>query len=393
LKPDAKPNTSSNRWEALDLLRGLSVIGMLLNLTPGAWDREYTWLTHTKWEGGHLIDMVAPAFLFCIGAAIPLSMRNRFEKGATKGQLAAHILWRALAFVVLGLFFNAYPVFDWAHLRIPGVLQKIGVAYAVVGGFVLLTARPNKEDKPMCSLALIAGTAVFVVVSYWALLYFVPVPGFGAPRFDPVGSWPPFIDRAVFTVPHMFIYWPVDGKVVFDPDGLVNIYPTCANILLGVLAGILFQRGSLKHPLLIAFISGAVMMILAVMLNGICPVIKNIWTSTFVLFSGGFTLVLLAILMIFTNYPKAVRFLFPVRVFGANPLLAYLICFLFAPVLDINWIPSAQFGKVSLRGASQIVSKGIIDLSLASFLFGIAYLVVLFFILWFFYRKRWFLKL
>ena len=68
------------------------------------------------------------------------------------------------------------------------------------------------------------------------------MPGFGAPRFDPVGSWPPFIDRAVFTVPHLFIYWPVDGKVVFDPDGLVNIYPTCANILIGVLAGILYQR-------------------------------------------------------------------------------------------------------------------------------------------------------
>ena len=374
-------------------MRGLSVIGMLLNLTPGAWDREYTWLTHTKWEGGHLIDMVAPAFLFCIGAAIPLSWRRRFEKGETKGQLAVHILWRALAFVVLGLFFNAYPVFDWAHLRIPGVLQKIGVAYAVVGGFVLLTAKPNKDGKTIFLLALIAGAAVFVVVSYWALLYFVPVPGFGAPRFDPVGSWPPFVDRAVFTVPHMFIYWPVDGKVVFDPDGLVNIYPTCANILLGVLAGILYQRGTLKRPLLITFITGAVLMILAVLLNGICPIIKNIWTSTFVLFSGGFTLALLAILMIITNCPKAVRFLFPVRVFGANPLLAYLICILFAPVLDINWIPSAQFGKVSLRGASQIVSKGIIDLSLASFLFSIAYLVVLFFILWFFHRKRWFLKL
>jgi len=70
-----------------------------------------------------------------------------------------------------------------------------------------------------------------------------------------------------------------------------------------------------------------------------------------------------------------------------------LIRFLFDPLLDINWIPNAQFGKVSLRWGSQIVSKGIIDLSLASFLFGIAYLIVVFFVLWFFYRKRWFLKL
>ena len=390
---DAGSPTPSNRWEALDLLRGLSIIGMLMSLTPGAWDREYTWLTHVKWEGGHLIDMVAPAFLFCVGAAIPLSFRSRFEKGATKGQLAAHVLWRALALVGIGLFLNAYPVFDWAHLRIPGVLQRIGLAFGLVGGIVLLTTTPNEDGKPTFSPTLLAGAAGFILVSYWALLYFVPVPGFGAPRFDPVGSWPPFIDRAVFTVPHLFIYWPVDGKVVFDPDGLLNIYPTCANILIGVLAGIVYQRRSLKHPLLIAFITGAVMMILAVGLNGICPIIKNIWTSTFVLFSSGFTLVLLAMLMIGTDHPKAIRFLFPVRVFGANPLLAYLILFLFDPLLDINWIPTAQFGKVSLRWGSQIVAKGIIDLSLASFLFSVTYLVVLFFILWFFYRKRWFLKL
>jgi len=389
----AKPETPPNRWDAIDLLRGLSIIGMLLSLTPGAWDREYAWMTHVKWEGGHLIDMVAPAFLFCVGASIPLSFRSRLEKGATKGQLAAHILWRALALVAIGLFLNAYPVFDWAHLRIPGVLQRIGVAFGVVGGIVLWTARPNQEGKPIFSPRPIAAAAGFILLSYWALLYFVPVPGFGAPRFDPVGSWPPFIDRAVFTVPHLFIYWPVDGKVVFDPDGLLNIYPTCANILVGVLAGILYQRGSLKNPVLIAFIAGAVMMILAMVFNGICPIIKNIWTSTFVLFSSGFTLVLLAALMIGTDHPKAIRFLFPVRVFGANPLLAYLIRFLFDPLLDINWIPNAQFGKVSLRWGSQIVSKGIIDLSLASFLFGIAYLIVVFFVLWFFYRKRWFLKL
>ena len=393
MNTDATSESPLNRWEALDLLRGLSIIGMLLSLTPGAWEREYIWLTHVKWEGGHLIDMVAPAFLFCVGAAIPLSFQRRFEKGATKGQLAAHILWRALALVAIGLFLNAYPVFDWAHLRLPGVLQRIGVAFALAGGIVLLTTRPNQDGQPIFSPGHIAGAAGFIVVSYWALLYFVPVPGFGAPRFDPVGSWPPFIDRAVFTVPHLFIYWPVDGKVVFDPDGLVNIYPTCANILVGVLAGILYQRRALRHPLLAAFISGAVLMLLAVAFSGFCPIIKNIWTSTFVLFSSGFTLVLLGILMIGAECPPAARLLFPVRVFGANALLAYLIRFLGDPVLDLNWIPNAQHGKVSLRWGSQLVSKGLIDPSLASFLFSVAYLVVLFFILWFCYRKRWFLKL
>src|SRR6185312_4768518 len=123
---------------------------------------------------------------------------------------------------------------------------------------------------------------------------FVPVPGYGAPRFDPVGSWPAYIDRSLFTVPHMFIYWPVNGKVVFDPDGLVNVYTSAGNILLGVLAGLAYRSDKVKRPALVFLAAGVALMAVGLLLNGVCPIIKNIWTSTFVLFSGGFALVLLA---------------------------------------------------------------------------------------------------
>ena len=388
--------TPPNRWEALDLLRGLSIIGMLLNLTPGAWDKEYTWMTHAKWQGGHLIDMVAPAFLFCIGAAMTMSFGRRAEKGAGKGHLAGHILWRTLLLVALGLFLNAYPAFDFAHMRIPGVLQKIGLAYGLTSLFVLLTAKQSADGKLVFSPVPIAGALVFVLISHWVLLYFVPVPGFGAPRFDPLGSWPAYIDRTVFTVPHMFIYWPVNGKVIFDPDGLVNVYTSGGNILLGALAGLAYEKQWFKRPMAVGFAAGVAMMIAAALLNGICPIIKNIWTSTFVLFSGGFSLVLLAILTLVTSQAKAAKLLspvlYPLRVFGSNPLLAYLICFLFAPVLDINWIPHGGQAPVSLRYGSQLLLNGI-DPSVASFLFGVTYLVLMGLILWVCYHRRWFLRL
>ena len=384
-------NSVARRWQALDWLRGLSIIGMLFNLTPGAWDKEYAWMTHVKWEGLHLIDMVAPAFLFCIGAALPLSLGGRLEKGQSKAQLWRHGLWRAFLLVGIGLFLNAYPGFDFAHMRIPGVLQKIGLAFALALSLVLLTTRRSAEGKPVFAPRILAAAFVLILVSHWAWLEFVPVPGFGAARFDPVGSWPAYIDRAVFTVPHMFIYWPVNGKVVFDPDGLMNVYTSAANILLGVLAGLAHMSGKVKRPALVALAAGAVLMAAGLGLNGVCPIIKNIWTATFVLFSGGFSLVLLALLSLVADRPSLGRVLFPLQVYGANPLLAYLICFLFSPALDINWAQKPGF--TSLRSAGQAALSQILDPYAASFTFGLIYLVLIFLILWVCYRRRWFLKL
>jgi len=384
-------NTETGRWQALDWLRGLSIIGMLLNLVPGAWEHEYDWMIHVKWEGFHLIDMVAPGFLFCIGAALPLSLAKRLEKGQSRAGLWRHGLWRAFLLVLLGLFLNAYPAFDFAHMRLPGVLQKIGLSFALVLSLVLVTTRRGSEGKPVFAPRILAGALVFILVSHWALLQFVPVPGFGAPRFDPVGSWPAYIDRTLFTVPHMFIYWPVDGKVVFDPDGLLNVYTSEGNILLGVLAGLAYRSERVKRPVLLAFVSGVTMMAAGLALSGVCPIIKNIWTSTFVLFSGGFSLVLLAILSLVDARPPLDKAFFPLQVYGANPLLAYLICFLVAPAIDFNWARKPAWA--SIRTVGNDFYRQALDPYAASFAFGLTYLVILFVILWICYRRRWFLKL
>ena len=181
------------------MLRGLTIILMLMNLTPGSWEHNYPFLVHAKWEGWTLIDMVAPAFLFCIGAAMPLSLERRSEKGDSRATLLRHVLWRGTLLVAIGLFLNLYPRFDFATFRIPGVLQRIGLCYMLTGAFMLMTAR-FEGTRLYFRFKPLAIAAAVILVSYWLLLYFVPVPGFGAPRFDPVGSWPPVIDRAVIGV-------------------------------------------------------------------------------------------------------------------------------------------------------------------------------------------------
>jgi predicted acyltransferase len=381
------------RWDALDVLRGLTIMLMLLNLSPGSWAHNYSWLTHAQWEGWTLIDIVAPAFLFCVGAAMPLSLQRRSEKGASRADLLRHVLWRSLLLVAIGFFLNLYPTFNFETVRIPGVLQRIGLCYGLVGVFMLLTAR--KENGALrLQPSLIAGAAVFVLVSYWALLYFVPVPGFGAPRFDPVGSWPPVIDRAVIGVAHFFQHFPIDGQVVFDPEGILSTWPACFNVLLGALAGMVYARSSLQRPALSLVIAGAAMMLVALALArpDICPLIKNIWTSTFALFTGGFCLALLGLLMPVTEVPGVRQTLVPTRIFGENPLLAYIISFLIAPLIDYNWFGDATV-SLSLRSGGQAWFEYFMEPRAASLAFGLCGLLFIFAILVVCHRKRWILKL
>jgi predicted acyltransferase len=371
----------TKRWDALDVLRGLTIMLMLLNLNPGSWEHNYPWLVHARWEGWTLIDMVAPAFLFCIGAAMPLSFTRRSENGATRADLLRHVLWRSLLLVAIGFFLNLYPLFDFDTVRIPGVLQRIGLCYGLAGVFILITAQRAESGTLTLRPALMAGGAVFILLSYWVLLYFVPVPGFGAPRFDPVGSWPPVVDRAVIGVDHFFPHWPVDGKVVFDPEGILSTWPALFNILLGALAGVLYARGTVQRPALMLVIGGVALMAAATLLAGICPIIKNIWTSTFALWSGGFCLALLGALMPVTQAAGVSQALVPARIFGENPLLAYVLSFLIAPFV------------YSLQAAGQQWFERFFTPKLASLTFGICVLSFLFAILTVCHRRRWILKL
>jgi predicted acyltransferase len=159
-----------NRWDALDVLRGLTIILMLMNLMPGSWEFNYSPLEHAKWDGATLMDMVAPSFLFCIGCALPLSLQRRNAKGDSPQALLGHVLWRGFVLVLLGFVLNLYPKFDFAHVRIPSVISRIGLCYALAGSFIVLTAR-RQSSSGAISLrpGLIAGVSAFILVSYRVL--------------------------------------------------------------------------------------------------------------------------------------------------------------------------------------------------------------------------------
>jgi predicted acyltransferase len=384
--------TGSQRWDALDLLRGLSIIGMLLNLNPGAWAHQYAWLEHAKWEGGHLIDTVAPIFLFCVGAVLPLSIGRRLDRGGSRAAVARHVLWRTFALVAIGFLLNLYPDFDWAHVRIPGVLQRIGLTYGLVGLFLLATAK-REGGRTTFPLGVSVATAVFVLAAYFALLYFVPVPGWGAPRFDPVGSWPAVVDRAVIGRDHMFRFWPVNGRVEFDPEGILSTWPAAGEVLCGAIAGLLHAHGRLKPPLLTVLPAGAVLMAVAVALSSVCPIIKNIWTPTFTLFTVGFALALLGLLAVLHGRRWFEPVAFPSRVFGSNPLLAYILSFALSPLWDLPWISTGAAAPAPIRDFAQASFETVLPPDAASLLFGLLVLLLLFLVNLVCFRRGWLLKL
>ena len=379
------------RWDALDVLRGLTIILMLMNLTPGSWEHNYAFLMHAKWEGWTLIDMVAPGFLFCIGAAMPLSLERRSEKGDSRRALLRHVLWRGALLVAIGLLLNLYPRFDVATFRIPGVLQRIGFCYVLTGAFMLMTARLEGARLHFRFKPLVIAAAV-ILVSYWFLLYFVPVPGFGAPRVDPVGSWPSVVDRAVIGVEHFFPHWPVDGKVVFDPEGILSTWPACFNVLAGALAGLAYLRGAVARPAIAFVAAGIAMMVVSGSLAGWYWMVKNIWTSTFALWSGGFALVALGVLMPVSQMPVVRQALWPARIFGENPLLAYILVFLAAPLIDAAWLGTPA-APTTLRNAGQAWFGQLVEPRAASLLFALCGIGIIFIVLLVCHRKRWILKL
>jgi predicted acyltransferase len=323
--------TDSGRILALDLLRGLAVAGMILVTSPGSWEDSYASLKHAAWNGWTPADLVFPTFLFCVGMAIGLSApRLRVE------QRASTTLWIKIArrtglLILLGLALNALPSFDLAHLRIPGILQRIGLCYALASALCLLLAKPAADGTLRINIGVTALVAAALLVGYWALLAFTPVPGFGVGRLDSYGSLPAFVDRAVFTLPHLWSYGLTEGVgVTYDPEGLLSTLPATVNVLLGAVAAAMLVRRSERGeqgaaglvPLLIL---GVASIAIGLALDPVVPINKRIWTSSFALFSSGASLVALVVLQALLKIRWVEIVAEPLKVLGGNAILAFVV--------------------------------------------------------------------
>jgi predicted acyltransferase len=304
----AVPASGHTRLLSLDVMRGLTIAAMILVTDPGTYSAVFPPLLHAAWQGATPTDMIFPAFLFMVGISIVFSTHARLfpraGRGATRRQLTAHILRRAILLIVLGLLVNGFPAFDLHHLRLPGILQRIALCYAAAALLYLAicnrgpasSAESASAASAQCTsnraAALLATIIAAILIGYWALLRYVPVPGFGPARYDSLGYLGAYIDRAIFTTQHLWTWGLTPGYgVTYDPEGLLSTLPAIANTLLGVLAGVWLRMprpARSKAADLLFF--GALLFAVAWPLATLMPINKRIWTSTFALLSGGVSL-------------------------------------------------------------------------------------------------------
>ena len=372
------PTAQAARVLAVDLLRGLAVMGMVMVAYAGGWDHRFTFLTHADWRGFAIADMIFPAFLFCAGAALPYALRRREAQG--RAALALHIWRRAGALVALGVVLNLLPGFDVAHVRLPGILQRIGLCYAIAGTGCILVAR--RDGPPVAALV---AAMIVLLAGYAALLLAWDAPGCGRACFDSAHALPAVVDRAVFGVAHLWPWGRTGDAVTYDPEGLVSTLGALVNMLLGVTASVLLMRSHKPATLTALAIAGVACLLAGLLLDPLVPMVKKLWTPSFALVSGGFSLlVLLVLIRLVPPGSEAPAWARPVLAFGSNATLAFVGITLIDTAMQLP-LGSAGSGHDLLAG---MLARLIPEARVASAAYSALLLGVLGAGLWQLYRRR-----
>lgn len=365
----------SQRLISLDALRGFDMFWImggesiahaaakLTGWAPLVWFAGQ--LEHPEWNGFALYDLIFPLFLFMAGVSMPFSFEKRLERGDSRAELYRHVIIRGLLLVLLGIFYNGVLKFDWPNTRLPSVLGRIGLAY-LFAGLIVLTFGVRAQ------VVWIIG----VLVGYWAALRFIPVPRFGVHDWAPGHTLTDYIDRML-----------IPGHLYHgdrDPEGLLGIVPAIGTALLGALTGKwLKSEGKSGYQKTVGmFAAGVVFILLAILWNSYpsdfnFPINKNLWTSSFVLWCAGLSLLLLGLFYLVIDVWQFKWWSFPLVVIGSNSILIYI-----APkVIDFGYATHSLFDGL-LRHTDQF----------QPLLFAMAFVFVKWVLLYALYRKRIFLR-
>jgi predicted acyltransferase len=380
------PPASRERLVALDVFRGLTIAGMLLVNNPGTWSAIYPPLRHAPWHGWTPTDLIFPFFLFIVGITTHLSLAARRARGDDDGVLVRQVLRRGGIIILLGLLLSGFPFipkygFDLSTMRIPGVLQRIGVAYIAAA---LLTLRTSAKTQLLIVASLLLG--------YWAVMTLAPVPGSGAvgavALATPDASLAAWLDRTLLGN-HL---WRVSKT--WDPEGILSTLPAIGTAMLGVFAGRwIASPRPLMERIASLFAVGSIAMVAGLMWNWWFPINKNLWTSSYVLFTAGMASVAIATCLWLIDVKRVGWWTKPFVVFGMNPILAFVGSGMMARLM-------ASIIKVERDGQTVSLQRAIYDPAFASWLapmnasllYALCFVLLWFGILAALYRKGVFLK-
>lgn len=368
----------NKRLLSLDVFRGLTVAAMILVNNPGDWAHIYWPIEHSDWNGCTLADFIFPFFLFIIGVAIVYSMETKKQDETQRKKQVLGVLRRAFILLFLGWLFSGFPYYNLYTIRLTGVLERIAVVFCICGLIYVYTGR-----KTQLWLFWI------ILILYFVLMNFVPVPGFGHANLDAktnLGAW---IDRTLLGEAHLW-----KESKVWDPEGILGCLPSVATGIFGILIGTWLKRKDKDDATKVTWMfSIGTLTVLAGLTWGLFfPINKSLWTSSYVLYTGGWATITLALFYWLIDVQGYKKFTAPFVAYGVNAIVVYFFSQLMAR--SMNMYQVTFNGKPA--SFKDYLYKSFFEPWLspynASLAFGLALVLFWLFILWVFYKKHIIIK-
>lgn len=357
------------RYQALDALRGLTIALMILVNTPGSWAYIYAPFQHADWHGCTPTDLVFPFFLCVVGAAMYFSFRP--SGFSWSWPLGVKILRRFAIIFSLGIFLNTFPFNEpVAQWRIPGVLQRIALAY-LLAAVVVLSFR--RFGIIVISLVLLLG--------YWLVLWLYG----GDQAYGLETNLVRQIDLLVLGENHLWL-----GKAIpFDPEGLLSTFPAVVNVLIGFeIARLITQQHSKTRALITIGVGGVTAILLGLLWNLFMPINKSLWTSSFVIYSAGYFALTLALFIWLIDLRGYRALAQPLIIYGTNPLFIYVLSILWVKIY--YFIPWGEGGNF-YEGLFSVLNQWISPLN-ASLVFAIIHVILFWFVSVILFKRHIFIK-
>lgn len=415
-----------NRLLSLDVLRGLTIMLMTIVNNPGDWGHVYAPFLHAEWHGCTPTDLVFPTFLFIVGITTVLATPQKIVTDAT----IQKILTRFLRIFLLGLFLNffskihifglegialllarlvitagvvvalfsdydrkkqlyvALGIFllmmilafggfeDYKNVRIPGVLQRIGIVYLVVSLLYLSTTLRTQ---------IVVG--LVLLLAYWAIMTLIPVPGVGPANVEKATNIAAWLDYLLLP-DHLWA-----SAKTWDPEGILSTLPAVGTGIAGLLTGALLTSAlSSRKKGLYLLAAGVAGIILGLLWNEVFPINKALWTSSYVFYAAGIALVILAMLYYIIDYKEWQGWLMPFLVFGVNPMVVFFFSGIIPRTLSSIQVPHPVDAGETVGLQSYLynfqIAPHFANPKSASMAGALIYLAIWFVILYVFYRKK-----
>lgn len=369
---------AKKRLLSLDFFRGLTIAAMILVNNPGDWSHIYAPLEHSKWNGCTPTDLIFPFFLFMVGVSIVFAISNKKDDKALHKQVILKALWRSIKIYIIYVVLHFLFVFNFNHFRILGVLPRIAIVF-----FICAVIYTKTNFKTWLWLFAI------ILIVYCFLMTVIPVPGYGYAILEPGKNLAAWLDNIILTPAHMW-----SGTKTWDPEGILSTLPAIATCLYGMMVGATLKRTDKPEADKVAWLLtfACISIIVALIWNNWFPMNKALWTSSFVLYTGGLATAGLSISYWLIDVHNRKKYITPFVAYGTNAITAYVAADVVLAVL--GWFNLNLNGKTVnlqeyLYQAIFVPNFSPINASLAG---AITYVLILMVPMFILYKKKIFLK-